>query len=188
MLSGTDYNPACFLLAHIHVTLLMNYNSTKGHSVGATRCPFTRHATHCTLSDDGSSVKVTIRVCYKLLIHFTLKGTVSSLHDASCRNMHTLTLDTFLFLHDVSECEETVLKLQTSILLLKINRCGGERDKDTLLCSIISGEMNAACNLLLGVSIVTYVLFCTQCIFDSHVLPWHLFSNVFKITLQLVFS
>lgn len=28
-LSGTDYDPTCFLFAHIHVTLLMNYNSTQ---------------------------------------------------------------------------------------------------------------------------------------------------------------
>lgn len=30
MVSGTDYNPTWFLLAHIHVTLLMNYNAHKG--------------------------------------------------------------------------------------------------------------------------------------------------------------
>lgn len=29
MLSGTDYDPTCFLLAHIRVTLLMNYNGTQ---------------------------------------------------------------------------------------------------------------------------------------------------------------
>lgn len=30
MVSGTDYNPTWFLLAHIHVTLLMNYKAHKG--------------------------------------------------------------------------------------------------------------------------------------------------------------
>lgn len=33
MLSGTDYHPTCFLLAHIHVTLLMNYSSTQKGSL-----------------------------------------------------------------------------------------------------------------------------------------------------------
>lgn len=42
--------------------------------------------------------------------------------------LHTLTPDTFLFLYDVSESEEIY---RVAFNYLKMNRCGGERDKDT---------------------------------------------------------
>lgn len=67
MLSGTDYGPTCFLLAHIRVTLLMIYNSTQRVTQwGVTQCLFTRHAIRRTWSDGGSSI--TAIICSQFVI------------------------------------------------------------------------------------------------------------------------
>ena len=125
-LSGTDWDPTCFLLAHIRVTLLMNYNSTQrghpagGHSVSVYTPCYSLYIELRQLIHHGDNVlsrffsfSSLVADIFSLLKkkkkkkrHDELAARLQSCRNISLSNTHTHTYthrhaDTFLFLYDV---------------------------------------------------------------------------------------
>lgn len=97
------------LFVHIHVTLLMNYNSTQrvtqrgGHTVSVYTPRYSLYIERLWLIHHGDNV---LTVCYKLLMNLTGGVKKKKACWARCtmqvaKILHTMTLDTFLFLYNV---------------------------------------------------------------------------------------
>lgn len=114
MLSGTDYDPTCFLLAHIHVTLLMNYNSTQRVTQWGP-LSFRLHAMPCTVHWTMMAHLSTVIICSDFVVNnLTLEAWWARCTVQFAEIVHTQTVDAFLFLYDVWTCEEKGWELQTS--------------------------------------------------------------------------